>query len=39
MNVKVVIKAGKKKIYINNKFSETKEDVRKKAADIILKQK
>ncbi|GAA0107326.1 hypothetical protein [Clostridium tertium] len=34
----VVIKNGKKKIYINNLFTETKEDVREKAADIVLKQ-
>lgn len=36
---KVVMKNGKKKIYIEHAFTENKEDVREKVADIILGQK
>lgn len=36
---KVVIQDGKRKIYIENVFTEPKEDVRAKAADIVLGQK
>lgn len=36
---KVVVKDGKRKIFIEHVFTETKEDVREKAADIILGQK
>lgn len=35
----VVIKNGKRKIYIKNIFNDNKDDVREKAADIILGQK
>lgn len=38
-NFKVVIMNGKKKIYIEHAFTENKEDVREKVADIILGQK
>ena len=34
----VIIKDGKKKMYITNTFTNPKEDVREKVADIILKQ-
>lgn len=37
-SIKVVIKNGKRKMYIENVFTENKEDVRAKAADIVLGQ-
>jgi len=35
--IEVLIVNGKRKILITNRFTETKEDVREKVADLILK--